>query len=586
MPQKPHASLTTKQAVTRTASPLNPAVVSLLAGVLAIIAALVGRATPLHASPIPPEHVPVFNDVSNIHFTPDQYLRPAVDNLIGAAQQQLCHTYYFHNQSQNVGFDGNQSIANTTAPPAGAPSQAEATLPPRLLSISPITFVEVAKFYSDPVLPAKFSLTGDIVASIWLQTSDFQNTIFRAEMVTYNPADGSTGLLDDLDFEIITDGQNEALLIFTAPAVTIPAGHRFLLKLFAGNEKTVLGGNIMVTLFYDSADRASNFKVCQIPPPSLTISKSGPATAIAGQPISYTLTVMNSGGLPATNLVIGDTVPAGASYVSGGSESGGVVTWPVVASLAPNTSIQRSFVVMATDTIVNEDYGVSADDNVSAVGQQDVVTVVSQPGQPNLSISKSGPAIAKPGEPINYTLTVFNGGDTQATNLVISDTLPAGATYVGGGNLSGNTVTWTKDSLAANDSEQFTLVVTAEETITNDDYRVRAAGNILAVGEEAVTTVIAVPPTYLPMLIKPGPITTLMIDSQNTGGINPLRVLDLGNHELLTCTIGNNVVQLCGTFPAVGNYKIIAHTTNCGVLQGTFGDASPGATVTRRIFCN
>lgn len=96
---------------------------------------------------------------------------------------------------------------------------------------------------------------------------------------------------------------------------------------------------------------------------------------------------------------------------------------------------------------------------------------------------------------------------------------------------------------------------------------------------------------YLPFISagKVGPQTTLKVDSVNTGGINPVRILNAStNQELLRCPVGNNVLQVCGNFPtpANGAYKITASTKNCGFLQGTFSDATPGGTVTRRIFCN
>jgi uncharacterized repeat protein (TIGR01451 family) len=275
--------------------------------------------------------------------------------------------------------------------------------------------------------------------------------------------------------------------------------------------------------------------------------------------------------------------------VSGGTLAGNIVTWPV-GSLGPGAASQQSFVVTATGTITNNNYRVTATGNISATGQTPVVTVVSQPGQPNLSISKVGPETASAGGLITYTLTISNSGDTEAEDLVISDTIPAGATYVGGGNKSGNTVTWLVNSLAPDESVEVSFVVTASAMITNSDYRVTAEDNVSAVGQEAVTTMVAAEVSstniYLPVLFKPGATTLLIIDSENTGGINPLRVLDTNNNQLLSCIIGNNVIQTCGSFPAVGTYKLIAHTNNCGSLQGTFGDAAPGATVTRRVFCN
>ena len=51
----------------------------------------------------------------------------------------------------------------------------------------------------------------------------------------------------------------------------------------------------------------------------LHIEKAAPVTAVAGQPFTYTLTVQNSGGFTMSNVRISDTLPVGASYISGGA---------------------------------------------------------------------------------------------------------------------------------------------------------------------------------------------------------------------------------------------------------------------------
>jgi uncharacterized repeat protein (TIGR01451 family) len=239
--------------------------------------------------------------------------------------------------------------------------------------------------------------------------------------------------------------------------------------------------------------------------PALAIAKTGPIAARGGEPITYTLTITNSGPVAATNLVITDVLPAGAYYVNAAPGTlvppGEIVRWevPSLAGGGVVTSVQ--FVVTATATVVNADYRVSADGGFRAVGAAVVVTAVDEPV---LNIGKDGPASADAGEPITYTLTVINRGVVTATNLIITDALPSGAHFVDAGAgtlvLPGEIVQWQTPSLARDGGMiGVQVVVTATQTIVNNDYRVSADGGFSAVGSEAVVTLIG-PRVYLPLV--------------------------------------------------------------------------------------
>ena len=110
---------------------------------------------------------------------------------------------------------------------------------------------------------------------------------------------------------------------------------------------------------------------------------------------------------------------------------------------------------------------------------------------PDLSISKTAPVVAKPGEPISYTLTVTNSGMMTATNLEITDVIPDDATYIGGGTVQNGVVSWNVAQLGGYGAyTQVHYAVTATRTITNSVISVSADGDYNDFSTEPVVTLI------------------------------------------------------------------------------------------------
>src|SRR5207244_4571492 len=79
--------------------------------------------------------------------------------------------------------------------------------------------------------------------------------------------------------------------------------------------------------------------------PALTISKAAPASVVPGQNLTYTITYGNTGNGDATGVLIQDTVPSGAAFVSatgGGTIAGGVVSWNIGSRSEEHTSELQS----------------------------------------------------------------------------------------------------------------------------------------------------------------------------------------------------------------------------------------------------
>src|SRR5207302_500542 len=208
----------------------------------------------------------------------------------------------------------------------------------------------------------------------------------------------------------------------------------------------------------------------------LSITKSdSPDPVTAGGTLTYTLSVSNAGPSTAANVSVSDTLPAGVTFVSATgsgwtcSQAGGVVTC-TRASLAPGAAPAITIVVTAPSeggTITNT-ATVSSSTNDANTGNNTATETTTVTASADLSITKSDspdPVVA--GGTLTYTLSVSNGGPSTAANVSVSDTLPAGVTFVsatGSGwtcSQAGGVVTCTRASLAPGAAPAITIVVTA-----------------------------------------------------------------------------------------------------------------------------
>ena len=112
-------------------------------------------------------------------------------------------------------------------------------------------------------------------------------------------------------------------------------------------------------------------------------------------------------------------------------------------------------------------------------------------GVSDLSVIKSGPATALPGETIDYTVTVSNAGPDIATNVVVTDVAPAELTLTTpastnlGDLVAGDT---TNVTFSGTVDPAFVGSLTTSASVTNDTPDVNLTNN----ADPAVTEVDAV----------------------------------------------------------------------------------------------
>lgn len=226
--------------------------------------------------------------------------------------------------------------------------------------------------------------------------------------------------------------------------------------------------------------------------PDLAVTKTDNLTQVgAGQTITYTIGYSNVGTQGATGVVLTDTLPANLTFSSaanpGWSQSGSTLTYTVPGTVAAGASSSVTLkLTVATsaavgDTVTNtvsiaDDGTNGPDTNPSNNSATDTDTV----GGVDLAVAKmvsSSTAIA--GQAITYVITVSNVGAGAAPNVLVTDVLPAGTTFVSATAPSGftvtgpavgssGTVTFSADTLAGGASAILTLVVQTSPNLANN----------------------------------------------------------------------------------------------------------------------
>jgi uncharacterized repeat protein (TIGR01451 family) len=88
---------------------------------------------------------------------------------------------------------------------------------------------------------------------------------------------------------------------------------------------------------------------------------------------------------------------------------------------------------------------------------------------PAFTITKTGPAAVVILSNVDYVISVANIGDGTATSVVVTDTIPAGMSYISStpvGSVSGNVVTWSLGDMAPGATATISLTLKANEVGT------------------------------------------------------------------------------------------------------------------------
>ncbi|MEG1558685.1 MAG: hypothetical protein RR228_01290 [Bacilli bacterium] len=164
------------------------------------------------------------------------------------------------------------------------------------------------------------------------------------------------------------------------------------------------------------------------------------AYAKPGDVLTYTITGHNPNNFAVNNVVVTDALPAGTTY------AGNLLVSTPYTGTNPNTGITLTSVAPNSDVTISWQVLVNT---ATPNTQVNNVASVAIPGQPikntnlvstlinsadlisNGNFSKTvDKTFAKLGDILTYTLNIHNSGNVAANNVVVTDTVPAGTSYV------------------------------------------------------------------------------------------------------------------------------------------------------------
>ncbi|MGB9889027.1 MAG: isopeptide-forming domain-containing fimbrial protein, partial [Anaerolineae bacterium] len=360
---------------------------------------------------------------------------------------------------------------------------------------------------------------------------------------------------------------------YTQEVILITATVRDLITVTAGTQIS----NVAVFDYRDNPTGpiSSNPVTVTVAEPQVTLDKSVqvPRDPLgAGDLVTYTLTLSNTGTWPAYDLVITDSLPAGLAFIATG---GFTVTDPVTATLGgdyPAWTVSQlnggGYVYITFTARVAADIGAGLVLTNAAWGRYDgqpgpnpdqreypipTDTVPVNTGYPTLDLEKSAePSPVEAGGLLTYTLTVTNTGIVSATGVVVTDAVPASTAYVSCGPLpcgeAGGVVSWTLGVLDIGVPRVLTMQVQVTSPLPNGTILTNTAW-VTSTEEITDTDTVTTP-------VASAPILHLVKSSTDADGA-PLRPGDRITYTLVVSNSGNETalgVVVSDTVPVHTTY--------------------------------
>ena len=263
--------------------------------------------------------------------------------------------------------------------------------------------------------------------------------------------------------------------IFTANFTTININETKTISIKVRVKNTAPLGTIsnIATVKSDNTPEISDDEDIIVTDSNLEIKKEASKKILApGEAFSYTITIKNKGTAAANNIIVKDTLNSNLILISSDNATvnGNTLTWNI-NSLGTNASKTYTINVRVKENITNNltipNIVTAKEPDKEEIQDEEDITVK----KPILTIEKTvdnlkGTKLIKAGEEFYYNIKVTNKGEVPSSQITITDTLNELLTIIdaNSGTINNQTITWTINSLNANQSINYRIKVKLSDT--------------------------------------------------------------------------------------------------------------------------